>query len=71
MDNLSKAAELDTMAATLEAEAAAIDAAELPDHCNAECTACEYKPRCDEVTSRIGKAYILRQRAANLRRQAE
>lgn len=69
-DNLSMAAELEAQAAVLEAEAAALEAAHLPDHCNAECTECAYKPNCDEVTYRIGKAYLLRQRAANLRRQA-
>lgn len=69
-DHLSKAAELEAQAAVLEAEATAIEAAHLPDHCDAECIECSYKPNCDEVTYRIGKAYLLRQRAANLRRQA-
>ena len=64
-----QAAELEDLAATLEAEAAALaEQGGIPAHCSTWCTDCGYKARCDEVTSRIGKAYVLRQRAANLRR---
>ena len=61
-----KAADLEAQAATLEAEAAAIDKASLPDHCTFDCNACNHKGPCDQVTQLLGKAYILRQRAANL-----
>jgi len=65
-DRLRQAEALEAQAAALEAEAAAIDATGLPDYCTLSCTECSYKAACDEVTQRIGKAYILRQRAANL-----
>lgn len=61
-----KAADLESQAATLEAEAAAIDKASLPDHCTVDCDTCSDKAACDQVTQLLGKAYILRQRAANL-----
>ena len=67
-NHLAKAAELEAQSTALEAEAAAIDAEMLPDRCDLNCAACRHKPHCDEVTQRLGKAYILRQRAANLRK---
>lgn len=60
---------LEAQAARAEAEAESLDKASLPERCTFECDACSHKATCDQVTQLLGKAYILRQRAANLRKQ--
>ena len=65
-ENKKKAADLEAQAAALEAEAMAIDEASLPDCCTLDCESCSYKAACDQATQLLGRAYLLRQRAANL-----